>query len=181
MKKLILSILLFTVINCSGQYSLKGFTRTCGKDSVFCLLTTAGVLKLPPYDVTKDTLGVRPIIDNKANPSFYSINKDTTSILQVKIYKPSFRIDSTYLQLIIQELERHGYELPKIKKHQPIEYEWETFNTHAPSVRKTNKGDFIIKTDSLTAIKQLWNEIERREKEHEQITNNLYKLLKTNK
>lgn len=172
MKKLILSILLFTVINCSGQVSLKGFTRTCGKDSIFSLLTTASVSKLPPYmmnipaiDVAKDTLGVRPIIDGHILYGDYFVGK-IPSVLP--FYKPeikqSFHIDSTYLQLIIQELERHGYELPKIKKKQPIEYEWVTFNTHAPSVKKTNKGDFVITTDSLTAIKQLWNEIERREK-----------------
>lgn len=89
MKKLISFILLFTVINCSGQVSQ-----------------------------VKDTLGVRPIIDNKVNPIFYSISRDTTSILQVKMYKPSFRIDSTYLQLIIQELERHGYTLVKLPKKQ---------------------------------------------------------------
>jgi hypothetical protein len=160
MKKLILSILLFTVINCSGQYK--------------CVYQdTAAMLK--PYK--KDTLGVRPIIDNRLN-LFYKTpeSAQALTISQKRIY-----IDSTYLQLIIQELERHGYELPKIKNKQPIEYEWITFNAYAPSVKKTNKGDFVITTDSLTAIKQLWNEIERREKEHEQITNKLYKLLKTNK
>ena len=169
MRKLLLLLTLFVSFNCIGQ------------------VTTAGKLgKLPPYmmnipaiDVTKDTLGIIPIIDNRLSSEFYFHYNSRPITIQPT--KQSFHIDSAYLQLIIQELERHGYELPKIKKPIPIEYSWVTFNTYAPAVSKTNKGDFIIKTDSLTAIKQLWNEIERRRKEHEKTMKELYNLLKTNK
>ena len=119
MKKLISFILLFTVINCSGQGSLKGFTRTCGKDSIFPLLTTTtasplpkGFMNIPATDLNKDTLGVRPIIDNRLN-LFY---KTPESVQALTISQKRIYIDSTYLQLIIQELERHGYTLVKLPK-----------------------------------------------------------------
>lgn len=97
MKKLILFILLFTVINCSGQYK--------------CVYQDA-VSLLAPYK--KDTLGLRPIIDNKTNLYY----KNNATIKALDISTKRILIDSTYLQLIIQELERHGYTLVKLPKKQ---------------------------------------------------------------
>ena len=111
-----LSILLFTVINCSGQKATLYDTLP--------MLTTASLPKLPTYmmnipaidvtKVTKDTLGVRPIIDNRLN-LFY---KTPESVQALTISNKRIYIDSTYLQLIIQELERHGYTLVKLPKKQ---------------------------------------------------------------
>jgi hypothetical protein len=169
MKKLILSILLFTVINCSGQYK--------------CVYQdTAAMLK--PYKkdlvgskyIFQDTLGVRTIIEGKTLDGF-DIWRTPKNVFPFTIneYKPSFHIDSTYLQLIIQELERHGYTLSKlpVKKNVKIQESWCFIN--APSVSKMSDGQIIVEgNDYEKAIKDLFNECERLNKLYYECKNDRY-------
>ena len=116
MKKLLLGLLLIVSFNCIiGQVYLA--SKAKNPHNLDSLLSI------------KDTLGVTTILGK--NPRLLSSN-DTISIplggyytsstyiprLNINEYKPSFRIDSAYLQLIIQELERHGYTLVKLPKKQ---------------------------------------------------------------
>ena len=89
MKKLLLLLTLFVSFNCIGQV----------------------------YQNSKDTLGVMPIVKNISSGELYTSSMSVKPF-SIQEYKPSFRIDSTYLQLIIQELERHGYTLVKLPKKQ---------------------------------------------------------------
>ena len=45
---------------------------------------------------------------------------------------------------------------------------WSTFYINAPMVIVDSHGEFKITGDSLTAIKLLWKELERRDKDHDE-------------